>query len=278
MNGIDISGHQKGIDLAIVPCDFVIIKATQGVSFISSDFQRQITQALSVGKLTGVYHYANGAGVEGEVTHFVSTIAPYLDKVILCLDWEGDQNSKFADYRYCEAMLESIKAKTGRIPFLYMSKSVCRQYKWEKARNYPLWAAQYKKQAPTTYTDKPWTDSKGFGAWNNPVIYQYSSVGRLNGYKNNLDLDICYLTPDEWISYTKGTQDLLQPVRPTLRRGDKNEYVRAWQEYLNANGYCCGNADSVFGQKTQDALVKWQQDRGMESGYVGQKSWELLDS
>lgn len=278
MNGIDISGHQKGIDLAIVPCDFVIIKATQGVSFISPDFQRQITQALSVGKLTGVYHYANGAGVEGEVTHFVSTIAPYLDKVILCLDWEGDQNSKFADYRYCEAMLEAIKAKTGRIPFLYMSKSVCRQYKWEKAKNYPLWAAQYKKQAPTTYTDKPWTDSKGFGAWTNPLIYQYSSVGRLNGYKNNLDLDICYLTPDEWISYTKGTQDLLQPVRPTLRRGDKNEYVRAWQEYLNANGYCCGNADSVFGQKTQDALVKWQQDRGMESGYVGQKSWELLDS
>ena len=278
MNGIDISGHQKGIDLAIVPCDFVIIKATQGVSFISPDFQRQITQALSVGKLTGVYHYANGAGVEGEVTHFVSTIAPYLDKVILCLDWEGDQNSKFADYRYCEAMLEAIKAKTGRIPFLYMSKSVCRQYKWEKAKNYPLWAAQYKKQAPTTYTDKPWTDSKGFGAWSNPVIYQYSSVGRLNGYKNNLDLDICYLTPDEWISYTKGTQDLLPPVRPTLRRGDKNEYVRAWQEYLNANGYCCGNADGIFGQKTQDSLVKWQQDRGMESGYVGQKSWELLDS
>lgn len=278
MNGIDISGHQKGIDLAIVPCDFVIIKATQGISFVSADFQRQVTQALSLGKYTGVYHYANGAGVEGEVTHFVSTIAPYLDKVILCLDWEGDQNSKFADYRYCEAMLDAIKAKTGRIPFLYMSKSVCRQYKWEKAKNYPLWAAQYKKQAPTTYTDKPWTDSKGFGTWSNPLIYQYSSVGRLNGYKNNLDLDICYLTPDEWISYTKGTQDLLQPVRPTLRRGDKNEYVRAWQEYLNANGYCCGNADSVFGQKTQDALVKWQQDRGMESGYVGQKSWELLDS
>lgn len=278
MNGIDISGYQKGIDLAIVPCDFVIIKATQGVSFISPDFQRQITQALSVGKLTGVYHYANGAGVEGEVTHFVSTIAPYLDKVILCLDWEGDQNSKFADYRYCEAMLDAIKAKTGRIPFLYMSKSVCRQYKWEKAKNYPLWAAQYKKQAPTTYTDKPWTDSKGFGAWSNPLIYQYSSVGRLSGYKNNLDLDICYLTPDEWISYTKGTQDLLPPVRPTLRRGDKNEYVRAWQEYLNANGYCCGNADGIFGQATEKAVIKYQQDHGMESGYIGEHTWNTLDS
>lgn len=282
MNGIDISGHQKGIDLAIVPCDFVIIKATQGISFVSADFQRQVTQALSLGKYTGVYHYANGAGVEGEVTHFVSTIAPYLDKVILCLDWEGDQNSKFADYRYCEAMLEAIKAKTGRIPFLYMSKSVCRQYKWEKAKNYPLWAAQYKKQAPTTYTDKPWTDSKGFGAWNNPLIYQYSSVGRLPGYNKNLDLDICYLSPDEWISYCKGTQDILEPIndRPILKKGDRGETVKAWQMYLKELGYDIGKAgaDGIFGNATEQAVMKYQQDNGMESGYIGEQTWNTLDS
>ena len=39
MNGIDISGHQQGIDLAAVPCDFVIIKATQGISFVNPDFK-----------------------------------------------------------------------------------------------------------------------------------------------------------------------------------------------------------------------------------------------
>lgn len=280
MNGIDISGHQKGIDLTLVPCDFVIIKATQGISFVSADFQRQVTQALSLGKYTGVYHYANGAGVEGEVNHFVSTIAPYLDKVILCLDWEGEQNSKFADYRYCEALLESIKAKTGRIPFLYMSKSVCRQYKWEKGRNYPLWAAQYKKQAPTTYTDKPWTDDKGFGAWSNPLIYQYSSVGLLPGYTKNLDLDICYISPDEWISYCKGTQDILEPVRPTLRKGDRGEAVRAWQLYLKEQGYDIGKAgaDGIFGSATEQAVIKYQQSKGMESGIIGTQTWATLDS
>lgn len=277
MNGIDISGHQKGIDLAKVPCDFVIIKATQGISFVSADFQRQITQALSLNKLVGVYHYANGAGVEGEVNHFVSSVAPYLDKVILCLDWEGEQNSKFADYRYCESLLETIKAKTGRIPFLYMSKSVCRQYKWEKGRNFPLWAAQYKKQAPTTYTDKPWTDDKGFGAWSNPLIYQYSSVGRLPGFTNNLDLDICYMTSDEWVSYCKGTQDILEPIRPTLKKGDRNEYVASWQRYLNEHGYNCGKADGIFGDKTEQAVIKYQQAHGMESGYIGQQTWSTLD-
>ena len=32
MNGIDISSWQTGIDLSKVPCDFVIIKATEGVT------------------------------------------------------------------------------------------------------------------------------------------------------------------------------------------------------------------------------------------------------
>ena len=278
MNGIDISGHQSGINLSQVPCDFVIIKATQGTTFVSKDFERQVEQTLSLNKLTGVYHYANGAGVENEVNHFVSTIAPYLDRVILCLDWEGEQNSKFADYHYCESLLESIKAKTGRIPFLYMSKSVCRQYKWEKARAYPLWAAQYKKQAPTTYTDTPWTDSKGFGAWANPLIYQYSSVGRLPGYNKNLDLDIAYISKDEWISYAKGTQDIIETdtTRPTLKKGDRGEKVRLWQQYLNEHGFNCGNADGIYGDRTEYAVMKYQQAHGMEAGYIGQETWNTL--
>ena len=105
MNGIDISNHQKGINLSAVPCDFVIIKATQGQSYVSGDYRRQIDQALSLNKLAGIYHYANGVGVEAEAEHFYKNIKPYLGKVILCLDWEGEQNSKFGDYHYCEDLL-----------------------------------------------------------------------------------------------------------------------------------------------------------------------------
>ena len=52
MNGIDISRWQKGINLEAVPCDFVIVKATQGVSYVSPEFETQINQALSLGKFT----------------------------------------------------------------------------------------------------------------------------------------------------------------------------------------------------------------------------------
>ena len=41
MNGIDISGWQPDINLAVVPCDFVIIKATQGTSFVSKAWKKR---------------------------------------------------------------------------------------------------------------------------------------------------------------------------------------------------------------------------------------------
>jgi len=64
LNGIDISNYQAGIDLSVVPCDFVIIKATQGTTYTSPSFSKQMSAADAHGKLTGVYHYINGAGAE----------------------------------------------------------------------------------------------------------------------------------------------------------------------------------------------------------------------
>ena len=45
MNGIDISSHQSGINLSKVPCDFAIIKATQGTSYVNPDCDRAYQQA-----------------------------------------------------------------------------------------------------------------------------------------------------------------------------------------------------------------------------------------
>ena len=48
MNGIDISRWQKDIRLSRVPCDFVIVKATQGTGYVSPTFKQQITNILYV--------------------------------------------------------------------------------------------------------------------------------------------------------------------------------------------------------------------------------------
>ena len=95
MNGIDISGWQSGINLAAVPCDFVIIKSTQGTSYVNKDCDRAYQQAKKAGKLLGVYHYFSGGDPVAEADFYLKNIAGYLNEAILVLDWEGNENAKF---------------------------------------------------------------------------------------------------------------------------------------------------------------------------------------
>ena len=117
MNGIDISKWQPNIDLSVVPCDFVIVKATQGTSYISSEFQKQISQADNLGKLIGVYHYASKGGAMAEADHFLQTVKDYIGRAILVLDWEGEQNDNFGNPEYALAWLRYVEQVTGIKPF-----------------------------------------------------------------------------------------------------------------------------------------------------------------
>lgn len=273
MNGFDISRYQKGINLAAVPSDFVIVKASQGSSeYVYPTFKEQIEQAESLGKLLGVYHYASQGGAIPEAEKFLRTVDKYIGKAILCLDWEKDENINFHNPQYAIAWLRYVEQRTGIKPFLYMSKSVARQYSWDSS--FPFWCAQYANYQYTGYKDNPWTDDKGFGAWKECKILQYSSRGRLPGYSKDLDLDKAYITPEEWMMYAKGEK---QPSFPMLKKGDRNDYVRHWQMFLNLNGYSCGNADGIFGPKTEAAVKKWQKNHNLiTDGIIGPKTWASL--
>ena len=281
MNGYDISRHQKGINIAAVPADFVIVKASQGSSsYVYPTFREQITQAEQSGKLLGVYHYASQGGAIPEAEKFLKTVSDYIGKAILCLDWEGKDNPNFKNPEYALAWLKYVEQKTGIKPFIYMSKSVARQYASIWDPSFPFWCAQYANYQYTGYKENPWTDDKGFGPWKSCVIFQYSSRGRLPGYNNNLDLDKAYMTADQWKKYAKGEKIEPDPAPvkyPTLKKGDQNEYVRNWQIFLNLNGYECGLADGIFGPKTEAAVKSWQKNHGLKvDGIIGPKTWGSL--
>ena len=282
MNGIDISRYQQGINLAAVPCDFVIVKASQGSSsYVYPTFKEQITQAESLGKLLGVYHYASTGGAIAEAEKFLKTVNKYIGKAILCFDWEKKDNANFNNPEYALSWLRYVEQKTGIKPFIYMSKSVARQYKSVWDPSFPFWCAQYKKKAPTEYVDDPWTDVYGFGPWTDCKIFQYSSDGRLPGYPEDLDLDKAYISKEEWLQYAQGKTPASDPIQyPTLRKGDKNDYVRNWQMFLNLHGYSCGNVDGIFGAKTEAAVKKWQKDHlkicRTVDGIIGPRTWASL--
>lgn len=202
MNGIDIASYQAGINLGAVPCDFVIIKATQGTRYKNPDFDRAYQNAVQNKKCIGFYHYASQGGAEQEAQHFLDVVGKR--EGILVLDWEKGDNVNYGNLTYARKFLEYVEKRSGKTPFIYMSKSVCREYNWSVMSKYPLWVAQYANSKPTGYQANPWTDNGGYGAWKSPKIFQYSSKGQLAGWSGNLDLNIAYMTKAEWNQYASG--------------------------------------------------------------------------
>lgn len=209
LNGVDIASYQSGINPAeLTTTDFVIVKFTQGTTYLNPYADRQYSVAKAAGKLLGAYHYGTGKSAKAEAQYFVKCLGNRDGECILALDWEGNQNSVFGtgkDVAWCKEFLDEVYRLTGVRPLIYMSKSVCRKYNWSSvAANYPLWCAQYKSNSTTDYQSSPWTDSNGFGAWERDTIRQYSSHGRIAGYDANIDLDLAYMSAEEWRAMAGG--------------------------------------------------------------------------
>lgn len=66
-------------------------------------------------------------------------------------------------------------------------------------------------------------------------------------------------------------------VYPTLKVGDRSDYVLHWQKYLNLSGFACGLEDGIFGQNTQSAVMEYQRSKGlMADGIIGKNTWDSL--
>ena len=209
LNGVDIASYQSSINPAeLTTTDFVIVKFTQGTTYLNPYADRQYSVAKAAEKLLGAYHYGTGKSATAEARYFVKCLGNRIGECILALDWEGNQNSVFGtgkDVAWCKEFLDEVYRLTGVRPLIYMSKSVCRKYNWSSvAANYPLWCAQYKSNSTTDYQSSPWTDNNGFGAWDKDTIRQYSSHGRIAGYDANIDLDLAYMSAEEWLAMAGG--------------------------------------------------------------------------
>lgn len=260
MQGIDISGWQAGIDLSKVPCDFVIVKATQGVGFVSDACDSQVQQAIALGKPFGFYHYVDGSGAQAEADFFIDHCAGYFGKGIPCIDWESAENSAWGNTGYLKQLVQRVIDRTGVKPLIYASAS---SFPWDVAQalDCGAWVAQYASNNATGYQDSPWNE----GAYD-CAIRQYSSVGRLAGYNGNLDLDKAYMDADGWAKYVgaasaQQTGWIQQDGRWWYRHAD-GSYTKSGWEKIDGKWYLF-DADGWM-------LTGWQQ--------VGGKWYYLTDS
>ena len=258
MNGIDVASYQTGIDFHRVPCDFAIVKATEGTNYVNPACNAQYASAKGAGKLLGLYHYATGGNAAAEANYFIDNIKNYVGQALLAIDWEQGGNSAWGNMGYLRDLCKQVIARTGVRPLIYVQASAYAPVSAvAKELNLGLWIAQYGSMDATGYQAEPW-NSGAYAC----AIRQYSSNGRLPGYGGPLDLNIAYMDRAAWLKYANpqgkpapapapkpkpAAKPVVKPapaVKPgtyTVRAGDTLSGIAAahgttWQELQRING------------------------------------------
>lgn len=272
MNGIDISNHQAGLNLAAVPCDFVICKATEGTSFVDKYCDGFIQKALSLGKKIGVYHFATGrTSGRQEAEFFYQNIKGYVGKSLLVLDWEGSAvNSGVA---YAKEFLDRLQELTGVKALLYTYNNCVNSCDWSSvvAADYGLWNAGYFAGYQTMGYNPNAPLYGGTGAWPGAAMYQYTSSGRLSGWGGNLDLNVFYGNAAAWDAYAGGKASAAADVDGSLRAGGQSQEMQddfgriSYRVHLRDIGWCNWRSDGgMAGSVGQNRRIEAIQLKGIE--------------
>lgn len=231
--GVDISNYQAGMDMSAVDPDFVIVMVTQDTgrfAFTNQYHQAQLDEAVSQGRLVGVYHYVGGgdsgtaSDAEAEADRFLAAVQAtgHFNRVMWCIDWEAGDNSAWGNEAYLGIIIDRVQRATGKPVMLYASSG---SYPWSLAVQYGCgtWAAQYADDAPTGWDKSPWSD----GSWT-AQMHQYTGHGRVPGYDDDLDLDVFYGSTDDFRAYAIDSSStpsaprsapMPAPARPTAPDG-----------------------------------------------------------
>lgn len=292
LNGIDISNHQSGMDLAKVleqtKTDFVIVKASEGLNFVDKycDKFYQIAKKKGVG--LGFYHFARPEKntAKAEADFFYKNTKSYFDKAIPVLDWESSGKSNVA---WAKAWLDRIYELSGVRAVIYMSESVVNAYNWSSVANagYGLWVAKYRDYNVDRNYDRSTAGKKPVVKWwKFYAIWQWTSVGRLTGYSGNLDCDIFYGDRAAWDKYaTAKVTDVgvevdkiyaytnLLAELPIIRKGAKGNAVRFVQLLV---GVPKDDIDGIWGDQTDEYVKAWQKKYNLtDDGLFDKPDWQI---
>lgn len=194
LNFIDISSYQADLNLVAVSDSIqgVIVKATEGTSYVNPYCDRHYQQAKSANLLRGFYHFAGSSDPLAEAAFFYRNVLGYLHDGIPVLDWEGNQTVDWVN-----RFVRQFHNLTGIWPWIYANPWRFNQGGVEP--NCARWVASYPEVAhPTFEQAASWKCPSADG---NVVGWQFCSDGRLSGYGYNLDCSVYYGDMESWLRY-----------------------------------------------------------------------------
>lgn len=197
MNGVDVSSHnaQANADCSVIPGDFIIVKATEGVGYAFPNMDSCVRQALAAGKRVGVYHYArpaSGDTAQAEAAWFLAHVGQWKGRVWCFLDFEDGVYPTWAG-----EWLRVVAQRMNQSPGIYMSASYVNATDWGDCKEYPLWVAGYWHGYQRFNGYAPYAFPYKVNGWSVVSMFQYTSSGYLNGV-GAYDLDVFYGGANAW--------------------------------------------------------------------------------
>ena len=254
----DISHYQGSINWteARKELSLVIFRASVGMK----QDQKYLGNASACGIPYGVYHYVKAGTAEEaeqEARFFVESANRAAGKPLFYIaDIEYKAQTAATTEAVCVAFLETLQklgcANIGlyintRYPWAGTAIGMC-DIMW-----IPHWGKNDGEVPAAQYMPKHACD-----------LWQYTSKGRVNGIKGNVDCNHGYFAQPQ-----TGNTDL-------LRKGDKGDDVKLLQHRLNLLGSQL-TEDGIWGVKTDQAVRNYQYKAGLTvDGIVGPKTQAAL--
>lgn len=179
----------------------VIVKATQGTSYVNPRCNHQYELAGQLGKLRGLYHYAGGGNPEAEAQYFINNIKNYVGKAVLILDWESYQNASWGNTSWARQFVDEVHRLTGVWCLIYVQESALWQVA-NCAKDCGVWVAKYA--------------SMNWNSWTLPDMSVSSGAfACLTGWQftgGDMDRSIFYLDANAWNKIASGDDTIANQV------------------------------------------------------------------
>ncbi len=182
VRGIDVSGHNGMMNLEAAGKEtgmsFIIIKASEGVTFRDKNFRLNYDKATEAGLLAGAYHYFRfDCGGADQARNFLKAIGDRELPLGIFIDIEDHGNAKDVPMdkiaSRLTAMVEYLNLLGHRVT-LYTNTDGYYKYVEPILPGYDLWIAAFRSVPPSLP---------------NVYFWQYSHHGRVAGIRGDVDLD-----------------------------------------------------------------------------------------